>query len=604
MDFIPLIPKLPPCKLHWPHKSWNNYFRRLSIGKKIGLGYATALAVALAGTMSGITWAQYHQRLATEYADNIRTQTETIQRLQLDALESQLELRSLITYTSQPNKFIATNYKLRRSLKKMSNDLQQLKVEPMNDDDQYQKHLSTLIDSYASSFDQYEQRIDQLVFDIDQSLFQNKGLTSTEIQKINTTTTILKRYSEDPLIQKFNQLPRRLSPLAKDAQVALTLSQQQLTKVERRSHWVIVWSFALSTLLAGAIAYFINRAVTQPIQRLTVTARDSIQSANFDLQVPVTTEDEIGILTVAFNEYIHGVKQLLQERQETERQLIQSEKLSSLGQLVAGIAHEINNPINFIYGNLGHLERYNQDLFHLISALEQKLKVSPEITLDDIDRIKETIEFNFIKDDLPKVLGSLALGAERIQTIVKGLRTFSRLNEVEMKTVNIHDEIENTLLILQHRSKTVPGLHIRRDYDKFPYVECYSGELNQVFMNILTNSIDALEGDPPEHPQITIQTRHILSKDAVVICIKDNGPGIPENIQNKIFNPFFTTKEVGKGTGLGMSISHQIITERHQGTLNCHSTLGKGAEFIIEIPVRQSLSPISHHLGGEGRQVP
>ncbi|MBT9313486.1 sensor histidine kinase [Leptothoe kymatousa] len=582
-----LDPVLSYKKFRWPHQYCRAYFRRLSIGKKIGLGYGGALAIAMLGSMGGMAWAAHHQRLATDYAEQIRTQTETIQRLQIDVLTAQLELRSLITYTNQPDKFIATNYRLNHGLKAVANDLQQLAALPI-EDQPYQKQLSTLAVDYISILNAYQQQIDQFVFNVDQILFQKQAPILSEAQQIKVSSDLLNTFLNEPAVEEFNQLPRKIGPVLRRTQNALVISQAQLAEVERYSRQVTLWSFAISTLLAATIAYCINRAITQPIQHLTFAARDSIQSANFDVQVPVKADDEIGTLTMAVNEYISGVKRLLEERQATEQKLIQAEKMSSLGQLVAGIAHEINNPINFIHGNLAHLERYTEDLFYLISTLEQQLKQCTEIDVDDIEKIKDDIDFNFLTADFPKILESLSIGSERIRTIVKGLRTFSRLDEADMKTVDIHDDLENTLLILGHRFNNALNIQVERDYGELPLIECYSGELNQVFLNILANSIDALEEAPTKQPQITIRTCHNPDKGTITICIEDNGPGIPKKIQDKIFNPFFTTKEVGKGTGLGMSISYQIITERHRGSLVCNSTLGQGAAFVMKIPARQS----------------
>ncbi|MBW4468802.1 MAG: PAS domain S-box protein [Stenomitos rutilans HA7619-LM2] len=285
----------------------------------------------------------------------------------------------------------------------------------------------------------------------------------------------------------------------------------------------------------------------------------------------------------------------LQELQRTQTQMVQSEKMSSLGQLVAGVAHEINNPVNFIYGNLNHANEYTQDLLRLLSLYEEHYP-------DPVGAIKveaEAIDLDFLMTDLPKLLGSLKVGADRIQKIVASLRSFSRLDEAEVKDVDLHEGIDSTLMILHNRLKSrseYPAIQIVKDYGPLPHIECYAGQLNQVFMNILSNAIDALDeqnqqrspAEVKEQPSvITIQTK-VVGGDRVAIHITDNGPGIPEAVQKRLFDPFFTTKAVGKGTGMGMSISHQVITERHKGQLTCHSAPGQGATFVIEIPTRQT----------------
>ncbi|MGE5660112.1 MAG: sensor histidine kinase [Actinomycetota bacterium] len=289
------------------------------------------------------------------------------------------------------------------------------------------------------------------------------------------------------------------------------------------------------------------------------------------------------------------LERTLQELKQTQAQLIQTEKMSGLGQLVAGIAHEINNPVNFIHGNLTHANQYVQDLLNILFLYQQQY---PEPTLEIQELIQET-DVDFLAQDLPKILSSMKVGTERIRQIVVSLRNFSRHDESEMKRVDIHEGIDSTLLILQHRLKLSPGhagIDIVKDYGNLPKIECYPGQLNQVFMNILANAIEALEMEfanllnfntQNSSPIITISTQLITGKPYIAIKIKDNGPGIPDAIKTRIFDPFFTTKPVGKGTGLGLAICYEIIVEKHSGILNCFSEPGKGTEFRMEIPINQ-----------------
>ncbi|BAY25906.1 integral membrane sensor signal transduction histidine kinase [Calothrix sp. NIES-2100] len=282
------------------------------------------------------------------------------------------------------------------------------------------------------------------------------------------------------------------------------------------------------------------------------------------------------------------LEKAIQDLQQAQMRIIQTEKMSSLGQLVAGVAHEINNPVSFIHGNLTYVDSYTQDLLQLIDLYQQQY---PHSTVT-IETAVEDIDLEFLKQDLPKLLSSMQVGTERIRGIVQSLRNFSRLDEAEFKTVDVHEGLESTLLILQSRLSAKPdfsGIEVIKDYSPLPLVECYPGQLNQVFMNILSNAIDALEDRKLPHktnPTICIVTQALADK-AISIHISDNGSGMDETVQAKLFDPFFTTKPVGKGTGLGLSISYQIVASNHNGKLYCQSALEQGSEFVIEIPVHQ-----------------
>ncbi len=309
--------------------------------------------------------------------------------------------------------------------------------------------------------------------------------------------------------------------------------------------------------------------------------------------------------TVTAQEQATQLEQTVRELQQTQAKLVQSEKMSSLGQLVAGVAHEINNPVSFIYGNLVHANQYTEDLLNLVQLYQEYYpQPAPEIKVET-----EVIDLDFIQEDLPKILSSMKMGADRIRQIVLSLRNFSRLDEAEMKWVNIHEGIDNTLLILANRLKPKPvgevgaktfhcGIEVIKEYGDLPEVQCYPGQLNQVFMNILTNAIDAIDEYNKERSVEEIKNNpgtirihtEVNGTNQVLIRIVDNGPGMTEDVCHRLFDPFFTTKPVGSGTGLGMSISYQIVVEKHGGQLQCISAPGQGAEFLIYVPIEQPSS--------------
>ncbi|MEH1914571.1 PAS domain-containing protein [Nostoc sp.] len=358
------------------------------------------------------------------------------------------------------------------------------------------------------------------------------------------------------------------------------------------------------------------------LQAVTVQLAIAIDQAKLYTQSRITAQTA--------QDKAQQLEAALLELQQTQTQLIQTEKMSSLGQLVAGIAHEINNPVNFIYGNISHASEYTKDLLHLVELYQQSYcPPTPEI-----NQQINTVDLDFLKQDLPKILESMKMGAERIRQIVLSLRNFSRLDEDGTKAVDIHQGMDSALLLLQNRLKAKPGhpeIQVIRDYGNLPPVVCHAGQMNQVFMNLLANAIDALEelyaaerrsrsvskscayvnshtlrkgeafmslvnnteqrtNDQGQMTSPQIRIRSLIQEDHVIIRITDNGPGMSEEVRKRLFDPFFTTKPVGKGTGMGLSISYQIIVQKHGGNIQCISAPGEGAEFVVMIPLKQEPS--------------
>jgi signal transduction histidine kinase len=403
-------------------------------------------------------------------------------------------------------------------------------------------------------------------------------------------------------------------------ELVLLQSTDELENLKRKL-WITVGIFSL---VGGAIAIIVGTLVTRFISdRIQILTQytQKLATGEFSDNIELDGDDEVKTLAHGFNfmieqlrvrdrqihQQMQELEQTLKKLQETQSHLIHTEKMSSLGLMVAGVAHEINNPLSFIHGNIHHAKDYITDLLELVNLVKEKYdRFDSEIA----DKINE-IDLDFLSEDLPHILKSIEDGADRIKQIVLSLRKFSHLDESQIKPVDIHVGIESTLILLTNRlnAKNDQEISLIKNYGNLPLVECYASQLNQVFLNILVNAIDALnstnisadkfdrqititteskfESNVPEDATNHPENLSRVNPTSVLISISDNGCGIPDKIKSKIFDPFFTTKPVGKGTGLGLSISYQIIVEKHQGKLECFSEMGSGTTFQIEIPIRQ-----------------
>ena len=426
----------------------------------------------------------------------------------------------------------------------------------------------------------------------------NEGLTFAAKASTEGTEVVLQ---ESQLVSGSEDLPQTVVNYVERSQSDLVLSDAAAEGRFTTDPYIV--SHKLKSLLctpivnAGklvAILYLENNLTagaftSDRLEILRVLSSQAAVSLENSL-LYTSVEQKVQERTQELNEKNTRLEQTLRELQRTQAQLIQSEKMSSLGQLVAGVAHEINNPVGFIYGNISPATEYVSDLLNLIEMYQEHY---PE-PVEEIEEELEAIELDFLVEDLKKLLNSMKIGAERIRDIVLSLRNFSRLDESDMKPVDVHEGIDSGLLILHTRIKENSerrGIEIVKEYGKLPLVTCYASQLNQVFMNIIINAIDALQNNrDKEHkvneaPTLTIRTQ-ATDSNTVKISIADNGNGMTEEVKSKIFDPFYTTKPVGSGTGLGLSISYSVVVEKHGGTLVCNSAPGEGAEFVIEIPVQ------------------
>ncbi len=582
---------------------------RLSISEKISYGYGLAIGIGVFGTTVGLILGEYYERKALETL----TVADQQQQLLLELENSLLQMRN------HPQKLLPTlgkaiSFDLQRStfvshVERVQNNISDLMIFV----DEHPRHSAIKPREFEQFLINYETAVASYTESIN-TLYEQivpPDLKPEEIQ--GAKQDLLTFLSEDvvsPADSEFNSLSEKLVAITEAAKTQAQEAQEKLETALALRIQIITFSMLVSAGIALLLAIYTSRHIAKPLKAVTYLAQRVTKESNFNLRAPVVTEDEVGSLAISLNQLIKRIGQYTQELEinrqnleervqertqeltkalkelkETQSQLIQTEKMSSLGQMVGGIAHEINNPVNFIYGNIQHTQEYTENLLKLVQLYHRKY---PENN-SEIGNYIEEIDLDFLSEDLPKLITSMDMGAERIRKIVLSLKNFSRLDEADMKKVDIHEGIDNTLLILNSRLKH--NIQVVRDYGDCPVIECYPAQLNQVFMNIIANAIDAIEEQNGNdsgrkfNPAIAICSRQI-DANLIKIRISDNGPGIATQIKDKLFDPFFTTKHVGKGTGLGLSICYQII-EKHKGKIEVNSKLDKGTEFTITLPIER-----------------
>ncbi|MEP0868187.1 HAMP domain-containing histidine kinase [Trichocoleus desertorum AS-A10] len=558
----------------------NRLNRFFSVSAKINCGYALALSIAVIGTTVGLVQGHRAYEQARHQMDVADDEGGMLSSLQGGLLEIQTHQRELALQIAQPQAFQQTNQDLLGHVSGVQELLAELREFAQINND---VKLSAFLQQYGNTVEAYTRYLEAQISRID--------LANLPPEEIPQVQQVLSGTVAAPETIEFHQFIHELAEYARTVRQKQAAADEEQSRATVLQAQIILASVGLSIAIAAILAFLTSRTISRPIESLTRVTQKITEESNFDLQAPVTTRDEIGLLAVSFNQLVQRVKQLLEEqaaalereREMQEAKLIQSEKMSSLGRMLAGVAHEINNPVNFIYGNLSHAHNYIEDLLKLLRTYETEIADPPPAIQDQI----EDIDLEFLAEDLPKVLDSMKLGADRARQIVLSLKNFSRLDDTEPHPVNLHDCLDSTLLILNNRIKK--DLVVTRNYGDLPVIEGFAGLLYQVFMNLLSNAIDALEEKPVEEGsrQITIVTQR-LDTDRVMVKIIDNGMGMPPEVQAQVFDMFFTTKPRGVGTGMGLAISHQIIVEKHGGTLECHSTAGVGTEFAIALPIKSS----------------
>ncbi|PMB22553.1 histidine kinase [Fischerella thermalis CCMEE 5198] len=560
---------------HLPEHYYNlvkRVFHQLSIRQKIILGYGLSLGVAVLGTTAGLLIGRNRYQQARYQMIMADEESHLFSNLQGELLEIQSYQQGIVPFLNQKPRLLQETSELKTNVAEAEKLFSQLEEFSRSTS---QADLLALLKKYDGTVSLYFQQLRTLLDQISSLVSSPQEAPKAQelILQFSRSTTALDFY-------EFSQELNKIAKTVRDRQEEADQAQNQASVLQAL---IIISSILLSTAIAATLAIYTSTIIVRPLQTLNFVAQKVTQENNFDLQVSVTTKDEVGTLADSLNQLIQQVKYLLKEQKaEAEARLIQSEKLSSLGRMIAGIAHEINNPINFIYGNLSSAKTYINDLFDLL----QTYKVEFPDPNPAIEAKKEDIDFEFIAEDFPKLINSIEFGVERTREIIRSLKDFSRLDNCEPQSVNLHACIDSTLLILQHRLKK--GIQVICNYGDIQSVRGYTGLLYQVFMNLLINAIDALEEKVAQDrqfvPVITINTES-MNSDSVVVRIADNGPGITTENQDKIFDTFFTTKPRGIGTGLGLAITHQIVVEKHGGQLTFNSALNLGTEFRVILPV-------------------
>ncbi|MEO1210558.1 MAG: ATP-binding protein [Cyanobacteria bacterium J06638_20] len=584
-------PDLPSLPSGFPLSKSYSLIQRFRIGRKIGVGYAIALGISTLGTVIGLVVGAHIQNQVEAELDRLRRVEDFSIDLQLAVLDVRSNEQRLMTQLMRPD--IPFQY----SLSKLRLNQAQVRL----------SNFEYAIQDIETNPALWGRGAGVAAYLADQTHFVEEYLAQLEALMGDEFALSSERNPEEveQALQEMvvSDTTRRLDEFASQLNELLIITQRledeanrQLERAELLRFQILLGSMLTSGGLAIFFATYTSRAIARPIRAVTEFAHRVTEDVNFDQQLPVTTSDETGVLAYALNKLVGRVKDLLiAQRESLERQnqlqkeqLVQAEKMSSLGRMLAGIAHEINNPVNFMYGNLDHTHRYVSDLFRLIHTYEAEVEDTPA----GVAQLSTDIDLAFLEDDLPKVLQSMKVGADRTRQIVLGLKNFARMDDDLPQAVNLISCIDSTLLILNNRIKH--GVRIIREYNDAPLIEGYGGLLYQVFMNLMSNALDALDDKKASlskaeaeswDPTITISIQ-CDELDHLTVTVTDNGCGIVEEKISRVFDEFYTSKPIGVGTGLGLSITREIIEKKHNGTIRCISQVGQGTTFLIALSVR------------------
>lgn len=577
--------------------------RNLSISQKIGYGYALAIGISILGTTGGLILGNYYPNQAQQQERVADQQHHLLSNLENVTLAVRSHPQELLTASVNPNQIDAQKNQYLADVDRMKRLLSELDIFIQDYPDGLDintAELHHLLQEYEATIDAYNQVIESLW-----QISESENLKPEEVTAIQQELLkALHHPSTSQVMAQFNHLSHHVEDAKTNAETQQSQVHQQLAQAEALRLRIIVSSLLLSVGIAVLLATITSRAIAHPIETVTHVASAIVKESNLEIRTPVTTNDEVGSLATSLNQLVQWVDdstqdlelarqtleqrvdertqeltQALRELQHSQAQLIQSEKMSSLGQMVAGIAHEINNPINFIYGNLDYAKRSINDLLILLELYRQEYP-QPNAAIQEQS---EAMDLDFLIADMPKMLSSLKSGAERIQEVVLSLRNFCRLDEAQLKRADIHEGLENTLLLIAHRLQ--PNINLVKKYSQLPRIDCYPAQLNQAFINIISNAIDALEEVQGKAiPTIVIRSETIDNR-WIRVSVWNNGTAIPGEVKDQIFDPFFTTKTVGKGTGMGLAICYQIV-KKHQGKIEVTSEPEKGTEFTITLPIQ------------------